>query len=48
MNAWLTVFAVGVSVDPWNSTKEINKKLNDIILEDKEKSDLVFYLYILN
>jgi len=41
MSLWVTVFAVGVSVDPWKSTKEINKKLDDIlkILKDKEKSD---------
>ena len=41
MSIWLTVFAVGVSVDPWKSTKEINEKLDDIlkILKDKEKSD---------
>ena len=42
MSLWLTVFAVGVSVDPWKSAKEINKKLDDIlkILKDKEKSEI--------
>ena len=37
MSIWLTVFAVGVSVDPWKSTKEINEKLYDIIKNMKYK-----------